>query len=621
MLFFLLLGLVGAYFFANGRSSSSADNVGTRALAASLATSASFDLTQALAGAEPNYSIQRVGEALRIAYPPGTGILAAPVYAVARGMGSVSESALFADAKVEKAAAVVLCLLAVACFLILVRTIWSAGSSLAATALLVGGTPVLTTMSQGLWSHTGELVALAVSLLLSRGLSATPALGVMSGLAAGFAVWCRPTAVLLFPVPLAMLGTWRARLRFAIGALVGIAALGALNLGWFGSFAGLYGGENQDKFHPFAAESLDNLVRVLLSPSRGLVWFFPALLVSLVVLLRKSETGEARRVALAVAAVTVMVVATISSYFCWWGGNSVGPRLLGELSLPSALAFGAALEVARGRALRTTLLAAGAIQVLFSSLLHFAPNADAWNVAVAVNANPAALMSWKDSQLRAAIDRSWTYKESGPYFDEATLAQARGSLDWTPVELESFANSRYDLSPGATSDAVPGATLHLERLGQQPPPTNAHLRVMPSGLPNAIRVCSGETSPTIPIADLPTQKIDTLIQYRGAQADEQQSTVAGYLTVEFANGKETRYPLRFGSQLLLRTQLNSIYARHRSRFFTSSMSAPDALQRQRFSLSGKQRLISSLRLEMPPSSPGGCLYLLSASLGKPFDAR
>ncbi len=615
-----VLAVSGLYFYTNARSSSAGDNVGTRALAAALATEGSFDLTPVLAGTERNYSIQRVGGALRVAYPPGTGILAAPIYAAAHGIGSLSPPALFADAKVEKAAAVVLCLLAVGCFLLLVRRRWSSGSTLAATALLVGGTPVLTTMSQGLWSHTGELVAMAVSLLLARTPSAARIHGLTSGLAAGFAVWCRPTAVLLLPLPLAMFDTWRARLRFAAGVLAGVAVLAAINLAWFGSIAGAYGSDNQDKFHPLAAESLGNLSRVLLSPSRGLVWFFPALMISLAVLLRKSPAGEARRVTLALAAVTGMVVATIASYFCWWGGNSVGPRLLAELSLPCAFAFGAALEIARGRALRIALLTAGAVQILLSSLLHFAPNADAWNVEVAINANPAARMSWKDSQLRAAIDRSWRYQESGPYFDEAILAQARGGFDWQPVELDRLADARYDLPPAMTAGASPVSALQLERLAQQPPPASSHLRVMHAGAANAIRVCSGESSLAIPIGDVPTQKIDTLIQYRGAPAEEQQAMAAGFLTVSFANGKESRYPLRFGTQLLLRTQLNSVYARHRARFFTSSMAAPDALQRQRFSLTGKLRLVSSLRLEMPADGPGGCLYLLAVSLGKPIES-
>ncbi len=616
-----LLALAAAYFWSNGRSSSAGDNVGTRALAAALATEGSFDLTPALAGSEPNYSVKRVGSALRVAYPPGTGVLAAPIYAVAEATGSRSAPALFADARVEKAAAVVLCLLALACFLLLVRHSWSGGSTLAVAALLVGGTPVLTTMSQGLWSHTGELLALALSLLLTRAASASRFHGLTSGLAAGFAVWCRPTAILIFPLPLAMLDSWWARLRFAVGALAGIAGLAALNLAWFGSIDGPYGGDNQDKFDPLAAESFGNLFRVMFSPSRGLVWFFPALLISLAVLLRKSESRETRRVTRALTAVTGLVIATIASYFCWWGGNSVGPRLLAELSLPCALAFGAALEVARGKALRMALLAAGAVQILLSSVLHFAPNADAWNIEVAINANPAARMSWKDSQLRAAIDRSWTYQESGPYFDESVLAQARGGFDWQPVELGPFANSRYDLPPATRADVSADNTLQLERLAQQPPPATSHLRVLPAGAANAIWVCSGESSADIPIDNVPTQKIDTLIQYRGTPAEEQQSMAAGFLTVSFASGKEARYTLRFGTQILLRTQLNSIYARHRSRFFTGSMAAPDALQRQRFSLTGKQRRVSSLRLEVPADAPGGCLYLLAVSLGKPSPPR
>jgi hypothetical protein len=616
----VILVISALYFWANNRGSSAGDNFGTRALAASLAAEGSFDLTPALAEAGPNYSVQQVGDALRVAYPPGTGILAAPVYFAAQATGSRTASALFASTRVEKVAAVILCILTVACFLSLANQGWSAATTIAATALLVAGTPVLTTMSQGLWSHTGELLLLALALWLARAALVSRFHGLTAGLAAGLAVWCRPTAVLIFPLPLALLDSWRERLRFAIGACTGIAGLVALNLAWFGSLAGPYGGDNRDRFDPLAAESFGNLYRVLFSPSRGLVWFFPALLISLAVLLRKSESSVNRRVPLALTAVTGLVVVTIASYFCWWGGNSVGPRLLAELSLPCALAFGAALEVTKRRALRYCLLAAGGLQIVFSSALHFAPDADAWNIEVAINANPAARMSFKDSQLRAAFDRSWTYQESGTYFDEAVLAQARSNFDWQPVDLRPFADARYDL-PLLKAENSSGKELYLARLAQQPPPATSHLRVLPPGAANALRVCAGEGSAAIPIANLPTQKIDTLIQYRGSPLEEQQAMAAGVLMVSFANGKESRYPLRFGNQILLRSQLNSIYARHRSRFFTGSMAAPDALQRQRFSLAGRLRQVVSLRLEMPADGPGGCLYLLAVSLGKPGSPR
>ena len=614
-----LLALAGLYFYANGRGSSSGDNVGTRALAAALGSSASFDLAPALEGQLTNYSVRKFGDATRIVFPPGTGILAAPIYALAGSLDRLSAPALYSNAGVEKAAAVALSLLAVAFFLLLVRGRWHIGTNIAAAALLVAGTPVLTTMSQGLWSHTGELVALALSFLLTRDSRQSRGHAAAAGLAAGFALWCRPTAVLLFPAALAMLETWRERARFALGAACGGIALAVLNLAWFGSPFGAYAGLNQDKFGFLETGGLTNLLGVLASPSRGLLWFFPALLISLIAIHLAKDSPAAQRENRAMIAVTAAVVLLAASYSRWWGGHSVGPRLLAELSLPCAYSFGAALNQARGRTLRVVLFSAAASQIALFSLLHFSPRSNSWNVEVAIDANPAARMSLKDSQLRAALDDDWAYRESGPYFSAANLEQARHGFDWLPLDLTALANARYDLQAPIGSGPA-DITLHLERLAEEPPPSSSHLRILPPGKPNAVRVCAGESSGLISIGDVPTAKIDTLIQYRGLPTEAQELLPAGYVSVSFANGKQSRFPLRFGSQLILRKQLNLEYLRLRSRFFAGSISAPDALQRQRFTLAGKLRLVSSLQLEMPGDGPSGCLYLLAVSLGRPADS-
>jgi len=606
-------------FYANGRSLSSGDNVGTVALAASLATTASFDLSPALSEGRLEYSIRQVGDFRRIAFPPGTGILAAPIYGLAHWVGGLSATALVTDTRVEKAAAAFLSILAVSCFLLLARERWSLASTLAATALLVAGTPLLTTLSQGLWSHTGELVALAVCLLLLRDSGSRANRGLAAGLAAGFAVWCRPTAILLLPIPLAMLAGRRARYRFAAGALLGIGALVLLNLAWFGSPTGAYGGINQDKFHPFELEAFSRLLGVLASPSRGFLWYFPALLISLIAVSRDPGDSEAKRLHFATATATVSVVLVVASYYRWWGGQSVGPRLLAELALPSALALGAALERIRGGKLRIALFAAAGVQILFTSMLHFAPNADSWNVEVAIDANPAARMSWRNSQLRAAMDRNWTYKETGAYFDDAVLERARAGFAWVPIDLRSVANTRYDLPSPTDSHQMSSAHLHLERLAQEPLPPESHLRMIPPGVPNVVRTCTGESA-SVAIAEVQARKVDTIILFRGTTSEREQAEPAGFLTISFANDKQSILPLRFGSHVLLRTQLNLEYEKLSSRFFAGSISAPDALQRQRFSLSGKSRVVSGLRLEMPASGPNGCLFLLAVSLGSPLES-
>jgi hypothetical protein len=72
-------------------------------------------------------------------------------------------------------------------------------SALFGLATLALGTQVLLSMSQGLWSLTGELMALALAFALLDARDERPGPAAAAGVAAGFAFLCRPTALLLLP--------------------------------------------------------------------------------------------------------------------------------------------------------------------------------------------------------------------------------------------------------------------------------------------------------------------------------------------------------------------------------------------------------------------------------------
>jgi hypothetical protein len=108
-----------------------------------------------------------------------------------------------------------------------------------------------------------------------------------------------------------------------------------------------------------------------------------------------------------------------------------------------------------------------------------------------------------------------------------------------------------------------------------------------------------------------------LIQWRGTVSEEEIQRRAGYVVLEFANGRRSALHLNFGQQILLRSQLDFSFDRVRGRFYGGRPSAPDAIQRQRFTIPGKDRSVSRLWLEVPEDAPEGCLYLLAVSLGVP----
>ncbi|MEO8275517.1 MAG: hypothetical protein ABI639_04815 [Thermoanaerobaculia bacterium] len=612
-----MLVLSFIWFISNGQGASSGDNLGTRALASTLSTSLSADLSEALAGSATNYSTMVRDGSLRIAFPPGTGFLAAPIYAVDRFATGKSARDLAQSAALEKISAALLSALSVTCFFLFARRRFSLHSALVATVVLAAGTPVLTTLSQGLWSQTGEALALALALFFAGRDPQKGGSGWLSGAASGLALFCRPTALLLLPVPLAVLKNKTSRWGCAAALTIGGVAIGLLNVGWYGSWIGAYGSLNAGRFELTASTFLTHLAGVTLSPSRGLVWFFPALLFLLAAAWSQQWKALPRRELAALTFAVVALFFLVCSYDKWWGGHSIGPRLLAELSLPFAFLLAAGLdELPRGPG-RRLLLLLSVFQVLLFSLLHFAERADAWNIDVAIDVNERALWSVRDSQLIASLTPGWRYEESGPYWDTDALESARAGFVWTALDIAGVANARYDLEPSQDPPAEVGNQLFLSRLTAQGIPAESHLRILPVGGANVVRICRGENSGWIESGGDLAKKIDTLILWRGDVSESQMKSAAGVLVVDFSNDKRSVLPLQFGAQIFLRRQVDLAGERNRSRFFAGGISAPDALQRQRFTLPGKSRSVERIAIEIPPDGPVGCLFLLGISLGAP----
>ena len=488
-------------------------------------------------------------------------------------------------------------------------------AAFAGSLLVACGTPMLTTMSQGLWSYTGETLALATMLCLAMRGAGGGAAPLLAGIAMGIAQFCRPTAFLLAALPLVCFRRRRERILFIASAGLGGLAVTLFNLHQYGTFLGAYGALNLGGVEQDFAGMLRGFAGVLFSPSRGLVWTFPLLAGLLVAAGLGRHDARERLELLGIAATVGLILLLTGSRANWWGGQSVGPRLLSELALPCGLAFALFLSRGPDPGKRWWAWALAAAQSFLFLALHLSPRASSWSVAVAVNANPGVLWSWRSSELAAVLRPGWTYFETGTYFDESTLLDARSGHSWTPIDLSATANARYDLPVAARSGGSASDPIHLPRLVEQPPPSSAHLRVLPPGRDNVVRVCRGESSKRIELSGAGARKIDTLVLWRGDATRVPRGGAAGRIAVEFSNGKTSNLELRFGSQILQRHQIDLQYARQLSRFYAGKASAPDALQRQRFTLPGKNRSLESLAVEVPADGPEGCLFLLAISLG------
>ena len=312
-------------------------------------------------------------------YGLGAGLFAAPfvaaVYPFAPDLYQrASPSLLWHTAKVAAACAVA----GSAVFLFLAALAFVRPSTAAWLALAYGlGTCVWSSSSQTLWQHgpTELFLALGTFLLLRENrVRSAPWVGLSYTLA--FA--CRPTAALAVAAAAVyyLVRDRRAFLGFAAGCLPVAVLLSVYNLHYFGQWVvlGQLGGAagkspslgaaaaqvaptTASSPNPFGTSFASGLTGILLSPSRGLLVFSPAIgfLCWGMVRTWRDRTFAALR-PVSIAAVAMCLV--VARWYGWWGGWCYGYRLLVDaVTLLAFFAIPVAEEIRRRRIL---LLACGA---------------------------------------------------------------------------------------------------------------------------------------------------------------------------------------------------------------------------------------------------------------------
>lgn len=277
-----------------------------------------------------HYSVVERGERLVPIYPPATGVLSLPVFAV--------PVLLWGDAVprflLGKIAASAMAALSVA-------LVYAALRRLGLTTrqgLLLGGiyafaTPVHSTASKALCQHPAATLGVAAALYCGvRGRDEGGRWAVLAGLAAGVAMAARPqTALAVVPVCGVLLlraRGWRGWAIAAGAAPVGLAL--AYNLLVAGEVFGGYA-LVQQRF-PEANLRGDVLVGsagIVLSPGRGLLPFVPVAIFAVPGLIRGIRRRDLLVVAAAIGiAATVLLFSRLST---WWAGHAYGPRYLTEV--------------------------------------------------------------------------------------------------------------------------------------------------------------------------------------------------------------------------------------------------------------------------------------------------
>ena len=408
-----------ALYLSNGRLPGVGDTLPARYLPHTLLHEgdADFDeFTHLFADGQPRCFLRWEGSYYSV-FPPMAGFLAVPVHAAAHLLPSPDGPRSLAAQ--EKVAAALIAALSVAVVYLAARAAGGGPVALWVAAVYGLGTSTFSVSSQALWQHGPvQLFLAAAALALLRG-RRTGRLW-PAGAALAVATLCRPTAAAAaVAVGVYVLASrWRQFPAYVLAAVPFAALMAWHNAAVYGHVLGayyrVYQGADASLRTPgglpagtgwWAGSVLPNLVGLLVSPSRGLLVYSPVLVLAAYGLWRKVAV-ERDGLFAAMAASCALQLAIVAKHTKWWGGYSFGPRYCSDL-LPFAVLFlipAGRLALERRRALATAALAAlTALSIAAHACGVYSFEPHLWNVNPSVDAYPARLWQWRDSQLAAAF--------------------------------------------------------------------------------------------------------------------------------------------------------------------------------------------------------------------------
>ncbi|MBI5764605.1 MAG: hypothetical protein HZA51_13900 [Planctomycetes bacterium] len=267
-------------------------------------------------------------------YPPGCSLACLPtILPVALVMSDTPPKRVMMH--LGKLAAAIWVSGAVMLFYQVVRAHWPQATT-SATVLFAFGTNLASVASQGAWGHGPAVffVMLASWFWLNRDgaeMAAWRAFAI--GFSLGAAISCRYGIAIqgaFAALAFIWLRWWRQLIPLALGASLPIVALMLFNSYYFN--APLSGGYRAES--SFGWNGLSPIVALLVSPSRGLLVFTPALLVPFIGVqwIGKEVRTNRERAVFLFTTVAAAIGTTIfyGCWWCWWNGWSYGPRFLIE---------------------------------------------------------------------------------------------------------------------------------------------------------------------------------------------------------------------------------------------------------------------------------------------------
>jgi hypothetical protein len=361
------------------------------------------------------YQLDRVGGNVVYCYPNGTSILSIPLVGLMNALGvhCYSQDGRYLPLGEGFMQRVLAALLMAGFTVVVFNTalqMLEVGPSLIVAVGTAFGSQVWSTASRVMWSHTWLIFlgGLAAYYLLGRETGGTKrAHPIALATLLSWMYFVRPTGAI--PIICVTIYTFLfCRSGFIYYALTGLAWFtGFVVYSWFtfGKLIPDYYLDSRISINSIAT----TLPAILISPSRGLFIFVPALIFVFYLLIRCWATMPYPRLAILSLSIVTIETVLVALWPVWWGGFSFGPRLLSDvipwLALLAILGCAARLRSSHkfSRAEIATALSLLALSIAINGWGTISIAPAMWNVEVDIDRHPERVWNWSNPQFMAGL--------------------------------------------------------------------------------------------------------------------------------------------------------------------------------------------------------------------------
>ena len=353
-------------------------------------------------------------------FPPGSSVLSVPYVAIMNVLGVSAAHAdgtysMRGDRLIQVSLAAILMAALSSLIFFTSRFLLPPGWSLLIAFGHAFGTQIWSTASRALWSDTWGILLLGfvVWMLLAQESGRHRIRPMLLASLLAWSYFVRPTnSIPILGVSIYIFLFYRSLfIRYAAAGGLWLAAFVAYSWYHFGQVLPNYYLASRLDFHRFWSSLAANLI----SPSRGLLVFVPAIIFICYLLIRYAKAMVLPRLVVLSLSIIAAHLIVISGFPQWWAGHSFGPRfttgLVPWFSLLSILAVKARLawhekQIPKSSTFSKAEMVLGAALLAFSLAINLrgatAGSTALWNVKpVDVDEKPERVWDWSDPQFLA----------------------------------------------------------------------------------------------------------------------------------------------------------------------------------------------------------------------------